>query len=74
MPDDALIRARRLRDGSIVQLLPDGSICPFTQRSDWTRVDAMTEAEVEANALADAVNPPITRADLARMRRVGACE
>ncbi|MFT4041060.1 MAG: hypothetical protein QM692_22960 [Thermomicrobiales bacterium] len=74
MPDDALIRARRLPDGSIVQVLPDGSTRPFTQQSDWERVDAMTEAEVEANALMDADNPPLTRAELARMRRVGDSE
>lgn len=74
MPDDALIRARCLPHGSIVQLLPDGSTRPFTQRSDWARVDAMTEAEVDANVRADANNPPITRTELARMRRVVASE
>ena len=70
MNDDGMIRARRLADGSIVQLLPDGSTRPFTQKSDWARVDAMSDEEVEANALSDPDNPPITAAQLATMRRV----
>ena len=70
MNDEGMIRARRLADGSIVQVLPDGSTQPFAQKSDWARVDAMTDEEVEANALSDPDNPPITAAQLARMRRV----
>ncbi len=70
MNDKSMIRARRLADGSIVQVLPDGSTHPFTQKSDWARVDAMSEEEVEANALSDPDNPPITAAQLANMRRV----
>ncbi len=34
-------------------------------RTDWARIDAMTQAEVEANALSDADNPPITAKMLA---------
>ncbi len=37
-------------------------------RTDWARVLAMTEEEIEANALADPDNPPITPEELARMR------
>ena len=70
MSNEGMIRARRLADGSIVQMLPDGSTQPFAQKSDWARVDAMTDEEVEANALSDPDNPPITAAQLARMRRV----
>ena len=70
MNDEGMIRARRLADGSIVQVLPDGSTQPFAQKSDWARVDAMTDEEAEANALSDPDNPPITAAQLARMRRV----
>ena len=65
MSDDTLIRARRLPDGSIVQVLLDGTTRPFTQTSDWARVDAMTEAEVEANAASDPANPPLTADQLA---------
>ena len=70
MSNEGMIRARRLADGSIVQVLPDRSTQPFAQKSDWARVDAMTDEEVEANALSDPDNPPITAAQLARMRRV----
>lgn len=38
--------------------------------SDWTRVDAMTEEELHQNALDDPDNPPLTKDQLARMRRV----
>ncbi len=37
--------------------------------TDWKRVGAMTEAEVTEAALADADAPPMTAAQLARMRR-----
>ena len=39
-------------------------------KSDWARVDAMTEEELHQNALADPDNPPLTEEQLARMRRV----
>ena len=39
-----------------------------TGRSDWARVDAMTEEEVMANALSDPDNPPLTPERLARMK------
>ena len=34
-------------------------------RTDWARVDAMTEEELEANAAADPDNPPWTEEELA---------
>lgn len=58
----ATIKARQLPDGAIVQELENGTLRPFTHHSDWERVDAMTEEEVEANALADPDNPPLTAA------------
>jgi putative transcriptional regulator len=69
MNDDNMIKARRLVDGSVVQVLPDGRTRPFSQKSDWERVDAMTEQEVEANALSDPDNPPLTPTQLASLRR-----
>lgn len=65
-----MIRARRLDDGTIVQELDDGTVRPLESRTDWDRLAAMTEEEIEANALSDEDNPPITEADLARMRPV----
>jgi hypothetical protein len=64
------IRARRLDDGTIVQELDDGTCRRLESRTDWDRLAAMTEEEIEANALADADNPPMTTEELARMRPV----
>jgi putative transcriptional regulator len=70
MSAHAMIRARRLDDGTIVQVLADGSTRPLEDRTDWLRLDAMTEEEIEANALADEDNPPLTPEELARLRPV----
>lgn len=40
------------------------------QGSDWPRFDAMTDAQAEANALADRVNPPLTPEQLRSARRM----
>lgn len=68
MSDNDTIRAVRLPDGSIVQELDDGTTRPLTSRTDWARVDAMTEEEVEANALSDPDNPPWTAEELQRLK------
>jgi putative transcriptional regulator len=70
MSENDIVRARRMPDGTIVQVFPDGSTQPFQDRTDWARLEAMTEEEIEANALADPDNPPLTDEELARMRRV----
>ena len=51
-------------------MLPDGSTHPIEDRTDWARLEAMTEEEIEANALSDPDNPPLTPEELARMRPV----
>ncbi len=70
MSDDSTITVRRRPDGSKVQILEDGSTRPIESRTDWARVRAMTEDEIDANALADPDNPPLTDAELNRMRPV----
>ena len=70
MSENDIVRARRLPDGTVVQVLPDGSTRPFEDRTDWARLEAMTEEEIEANALSDPDNPPLTGEELARMRPV----
>jgi putative transcriptional regulator len=70
MSDDNMIRVRKQGDGTYVQVMPDGSTRPIEGRTDWARVDAMTEEELLANALSDPDNPPLTDEELARMRRV----
>jgi len=49
-----------------VQVLPDGSTRPLKDRTDKKRLSRMTEEEIEANACADADNPPLTDGELAR--------
>ncbi len=68
MSEDNIVRARRLPNGTLVQVFPDGSTRPLKGRTDWARLAAMTEEEIEANALADPDNPPMTADELARVR------
>jgi putative transcriptional regulator len=70
MSESDIVRVRTLPDGTAVQVLPDGSTRPLEDRTDWARLEAMTEEEIEANALADPDNPPLTPEELARMRPV----
>ncbi len=70
MSDENMIRVRKDDNGNFVQILPDGSTQPIEGRTDWARLDAMTEEEIEANALSDPDNPPLTDEELSRMRRV----
>ena len=39
-------------------------------KSDWARVDSLTEEEIEAAARSDPDNPPLTEEALRRMRHV----
>jgi putative transcriptional regulator len=65
------IRARRTSDGTLVQLLPDGTTRPLPDRTDWARVDATTEEQVEAAALADPdARPTEERAKARRVPRI----
>jgi putative transcriptional regulator len=68
MSENDTIRARQHNDGSIVQVLADGSTRPLESRTDWQRIATMTEEEIEANAETDQDNPPLTTEELARLR------
>jgi putative transcriptional regulator len=72
MSESDIVRVRSLPDGTTVQVLPDGSTRPYesTTKTDWARLEAMTEEEIEANALSDPDNPPLTAEELARMRPI----
>jgi len=65
-----MIRAKLQADGTVVQLMADGSTQPFESRTDWPRLNAMTEEDIEDGARSDPDNPPMTDEELARMRRV----
>jgi putative transcriptional regulator len=71
MSDEHTIRARRLKDGTLVQVLPDGSTRPFPpDRTDWAALRAMTEEQINSAALADPDNPPLTPERQAHLKRV----
>ena len=58
--------ARMRGDGTVVEVLPDGTERPFPVRP----MRPMTEAEIEAAAWADPDARPFTPEELAKVRRV----
>jgi len=71
MSEENTIVARRLPDGTLVQVLADGSTRPFPpDQTDWAALRSMTDAETDAAALGDPDNPPLTPERQARMKRV----
>jgi putative transcriptional regulator len=71
MSKENTIRAKRLPDGSFVEILPDGTTRPFPpDQTDWAALRAMTDEQINAAALADPDNPPITPDRQARLKRV----
>jgi putative transcriptional regulator len=70
MSKENTIVARRQTDGTLIQVLPDGSTRPLKDNTDWKRLRVMTEDEVQAAALADPDAQPLTDADFARMTRL----
>jgi putative transcriptional regulator len=70
MSKENTIVARRTSDGTLVEVLPDGSTRPLPDRTDWLRVDALTDAEVHAAAMADPDARPMTPEEMAKARRV----
>jgi len=61
-----IITARMRPDGTVVEVLEDGTERPFPKRP----MRPMTEEEIEAAALSDPDNPPLTEEQLERMKRV----
>ena len=45
-----MVRAGKNDKGELEQVLPDGSTRKLVGRTDWARLAAMTEEEIEANA------------------------
>jgi putative transcriptional regulator len=58
--------ARIRTDGTVVEILDDGSERPFPKRV----LKPMTDEEIDAAAAADPDNAPLTEEDYARMKRV----
>ena len=64
------IVAKLTSDGTLVQVLPDGTTRPLPDQTDWARLDAMTEEEIDAAAMADPDARPMTPEQMAKARRV----
>jgi putative transcriptional regulator len=62
-----MITAKRLPDRALVRVLADGSIAPLPDRTDWARLTAMTDEEVEAGAASDPDCRPLTDEQFARV-------
>ncbi len=64
--NEKTITARMHKDGTVVEVLADGSERPFPKQP----MRPMTEEEIHAAAESDPDAQPLTDADLASMRRV----
>jgi putative transcriptional regulator len=66
-------RARLKDDGTVVEVLRDGSERPLVPEVDWAKVDATTEAEITAQIAADDAEAMRDAATYARRvrRRIG---
>lgn len=65
-----IIIVKRLPNGKVVQVMPDGTKRPLTDKTDWARVKSMTEKEIVAAAKSDADNPPLTNKELKKFKHV----
>jgi putative transcriptional regulator len=70
MSNSNTIVAKRRSDGTLVQVLPDGTTQPLAGKTDWARLNVMTDEEVHAAALADPDAQPLTDERLDKMVRV----
>lgn len=70
MNEDVTSTIRQNPDGTLVEILQDGSIRPISAERDLARLQSMTEEEVEANARSDPDNLPLTDNDLEEFRRL----
>ena len=70
MSKENTIVARRQSDGTVVQVLPDGTTRPLEDKTDWARLRAMTDEEVTAAAMSDPDARPMTPEQFRAARRV----
>ncbi|HEY3739552.1 MAG TPA: helix-turn-helix domain-containing protein [Bryobacteraceae bacterium] len=70
MKKQNIIEAKRLSDGTIVQVLPDGTTRPFEDKTDWARLRALTPEQVETAAQNDPDARPLTAEQRRTARRV----
>ena len=70
MSEKNIITVERLSDGKVIQIMPDGTKRFLEDETNWARLQAMTEEEIEAGALSDSDNLPLTDEELKNFRRV----
>ena len=58
------------KNGATVQFMQDGSQRVLADKTDWVRLNALTDADIEAAAEADLENPLLTDAELKQIRPV----
>ena len=69
MKQKRMVRVEQ-RAGKYVQVLPDGTTRQLKRRSNWAEFDTLGDAEIRKAALADPDAQPLTKKQLAKMRRV----
>jgi putative transcriptional regulator len=63
------IVARVLPDGSLVEVMPDGSTRPLEDLTDWAAIDSLTDEQILAAALDDPDARPIVEGRTGNIRR-----
>ena len=58
------------KNGATVQFMQDGSQRVLADKTDWVRLNALTDADIEVAAEADLENPLLTDAELKQFRPV----
>jgi len=58
------------KNGTTVQFMKDGTQQVLADKTDWARLNALTDAEIEAAAEADLENPLLSDAELKQFRPV----
>ena len=58
------------KNGITAQVMEDRTLRPIADKTDWTRLNALTETEIEAAAGADLDNPLLTETELKTFRPV----
>lgn len=70
MSDNDMIKVLQLSDGRVFQELEDGTLQPMKHDMDWSRFDALSDDEVEDDALSEVDPPSSAQDDLDRLQTV----
>jgi putative transcriptional regulator len=70
MSKENMIAAKLIPDGTVAQVLPDGTTRPPPSRTGWACIDVMTDEDVRAAATAIADAVPAAPEGMAKAHRV----